>query len=261
MALPPAPRGVGVQHRAFPVMAVPAIILVFVAILVAGPVMSASAPRPTAPSAVEQRTNPGTNEGAGAATPTQGEQNVSPTVAVPTATIQSLQSPPTPSPATSTTSAALTLEATRTAVAQAGERGEVAREPVRLEFGGASFAVKAGGAVLPDWKPSPDGGTATWLEGTVANHIIYLQYSEKIQALFKAAKPGDVVKLTMNTGQVFSFAVTRSERAANGPATKEGQFTVSTAMAQDHAGLTLFLIGDPAADRAVVQADFTGNIQ
>jgi hypothetical protein len=32
-------------------------------------------------------------------------------------------------------------------------------------------------------------------------------------------------------------------------------------MAQDHAGLTLFLIGDPAPDRAVVMADFTGTIQ
>jgi hypothetical protein len=32
-------------------------------------------------------------------------------------------------------------------------------------------------------------------------------------------------------------------------------------MSQDHAGVTLFLIGDPAPDRAVLQAEFTGNIQ
>jgi hypothetical protein len=65
----------------------------------------------------------------------------------------------------------------------------------------------------------------------------------------------------MNTGQVFEFEVNLAQRATNGPATTEGQFTVSTAMAQNHAGVTLFLTGDPAADRAVVQADFTGNIQ
>jgi hypothetical protein len=47
----------------------------------------------------------------------------------------------------------------------------------------------------------------------------------------------------------------------NGPPTEEGQFTVTTAMAQDHAGVTLFLIGDPSPDRAVLQAEFTGNIQ
>ena len=69
------------------------------------------------------------------------------------------------------------------------------------------------------------------------------------------------MKITMNTGQVFVFSITRSERAANGPPTTESQFTVTTAMRQDHAGVTLFLVGDPAADRAVVQADFTGAIQ
>jgi len=32
-------------------------------------------------------------------------------------------------------------------------------------------------------------------------------------------------------------------------------------MSQDHAGVTIFLVGDPAPDRAVVQADFNGNIE
>ncbi len=69
------------------------------------------------------------------------------------------------------------------------------------------------------------------------------------------------MRLVMNTGQVFEFDVTRSERAFNGPSTDRGRFTVTSAMSQDHAGVTLFLIGDPADDRAVVQADFNGNIQ
>ncbi len=90
---------------------------------------------------------------------------------------------------------------------------------------------------------------------------MYVPYNIENAALFKSAKPGATISLTMNTGQVFVFAVTRAERAANGPATSEGQFTVTTAMRQDHAGVTLFLIGDPADDRAVVQADFTGTIQ
>jgi hypothetical protein len=90
---------------------------------------------------------------------------------------------------------------------------------------------------------------------------LYLPYSAEHEALFKAAKSGEIMKVTMNTGQVFVFSVTRSERAINGPPTTEGQFTVTTAMRQDHAGVTLFLVGDPSDDRAVVQADFTGTIQ
>jgi hypothetical protein len=121
--------------------------------------------------------------------------------------------------------------------------------------------VKSGTGLLPDWKPTDDVGLATWIDGTYANHILYLPFSPQNEALFKAAKVGDTVKVVMNTGQVFEFAITRSERALNGPPSEAGQFTVTTAMAQDHAGVTLFLIGDPASDRAVVQADFTGRIQ
>jgi hypothetical protein len=153
------------------------------------------------------------------------------------------------------------LSATQTAVAVAGQQGEVARVPVKLEFANASFEVQQGNNLLPDWKPAQDETTATWIANTVANHLLYIPYSGRNEELFKAAKSGDVIELTMNTGQVFSFSVTRSERAINGPPSAQGQFTVQTAMAQDHAGVTLFLIGDPASDRAVVQADFNGTIQ
>src|SRR5439155_2212122 len=110
--------------------------------------------------------------------------------------------------------------------------------------------VIEGSGLLPDWTPSQDAGTATWIQGTVANHILYIPYNENNETLFKAIKPGDTIKLEMNTGQVFSFVVNLADRAANGPSTKEGQFTVNAAMAQDHAGVTLFLIGDPSPDRA-----------
>jgi hypothetical protein len=133
--------------------------------------------------------------------------------------------------------------------------------PVELDFAGTTFEVQKGDTLLPDWEPSTDPGTATWIDGTVANHVLYVPFSEANLALFTAAKPGDLVRLTMNTGQVFEFEVSRAERVANGPPTREGQFTVTTAMSQDHAGVTLFLIGDPAPDRAVLQAEFTGNIQ
>jgi hypothetical protein len=155
----------------------------------------------------------------------------------------------------------LPLIATQTAVAIAGEQGEVARIPIGLDFAGTSFAVTQGSGLLPDWTPTDKADTATWIEGTIANHILYIPYNEKNATLFKSAKPGDKIKLAMNTGQVFEFEVNLVQRVVNGPATQEGQFTVSTAMAQNHAGVTLFLTGDPAADRAVVQADFTGNIQ
>jgi hypothetical protein len=132
---------------------------------------------------------------------------------------------------------------------------------VQLSFAGQEFVVKAGNNLVPDWLTPQDQGIATWIDGTYANHILYLPFSEANEALFKSAKQGDTVKLVMNTGQVFEFEITRSERAFNGPSIDSSRFTVTSAMAQDHAGVTLFLTGDPASDRAVVQADFNGNIQ
>jgi hypothetical protein len=235
----------------------PAIILIVVAILLAGPVMNAFAPQPaSAPPTTEEQHNNGT-EGEAQTTPEAGGEEATPTSA-PTSTPQALA---TEVPSTPTAVALAPLIATQTAVAQLGEQGEVGRVPVQLEFGGATFKVNPGSGLLPDWKPSQEEGTATWIDGTVANHILYVPFNAANEGLFKAAKSGDILKLTMNTGQVFNFSVNRSERAVNGPPAKEGDFTVSVAMTQDHAGVTLFLIGDPAPDRAVVQADFTGDIQ
>jgi hypothetical protein len=128
-------------------------------------------------------------------------------------------------------------------------------------FGAAEYVVEPGSGLLPDWQPPATEGSATWIQGTYANHIIYLPFSDANASLFAAAKSGDLIKLEMDSGQTFEFSITRSERAANGPPTSSEQFTVTAAMEQDHAGVTLILVGDPAPDRAVVQADFTGNIQ
>jgi hypothetical protein len=240
---------------------IPALILLVVGILVAGPVMNAFAPRPPAPPA-EQRTEGG--EGEHGTTPGQigtpvpgaaEEAHPTPTVAAsPTA------------PATTPTAGgqrALDPNAavTATVVAILGESGVVSRAPVRLEFAGTAFDVQPGNNLLPDWQPPQDTQTATWIEGTYANHLLYIPYSSENEKLFQSAKQGDQIKLVMNTGQTFVFAVSRSLRAYNGPPNEEGQFTVTSAMAQDHAGVTLFLIGDPAPDRAVIQAEFTGTIQ
>ncbi len=254
----------------------PALILLVVLILVAGPVASAFAPRPAAPTAsTESPTAAVGEQGAGgsgganavAATSTAATgQNT--TAATPDAlsTVEpgapsapSATTLPQASPTTATQN--LSLSATQTAVWLAGESGEVARIPVQLQFEGTTYSVNPGTSLLPDWKQSQDPGTATWIEGTVTNHILYLPYTDQNAAIFSAAKVGDALKLRMNTGQTFSFDVTKAQRAVNGPATTAGQFTVTAAMAQDHAGVTLFLVGDPASDRAVVQADFTGTIQ
>lgn len=234
----------------------PALILLLVAILVAGPLFDAFASRPPV-------VEPGANNSApGQATATPDHEGGIPTNTTASSN-QAATTTETVLPGNTSTQIAVSPAsiATRTAVAIAGEQGEVARLPVQIELAGSSFVVKPGNNLLPDWKPSQDVGIATWIEGTVANHIMYVPYNSENAALFQSVQPGATVSVTMNTGQVFIFAVTRAERAANGPATSDGEFTVTTAMKQDHAGVTLFLIGDPAADRAVVQADFTGTIQ
>jgi hypothetical protein len=248
-------------------LVLPAIILLVVLILVAGPIMNAFAYRPATATPGTEQTEPGHGGEGGelADAPTTlaqgggtGNQAVSTRTSAPSAMV-SRATATAPKP-TATLSPGDRLRPTQTAVADAGQKGIVARVPVELNFAGTAFVVKAGDTLLPDWEPSTDPGIATWIEGTVANHVLYVPFSDANLALFTAAKQGDLVKLTMNTGQVFEFAVNRAERVANGPPTEEGQFTVTTAMSQDHAGVTLFLIGDPAPDRAVLQAEFTGNI-
>jgi hypothetical protein len=245
----------------------PLLILLLVAILLIGPVSAAFAPRPANPATTEQPVG-GATQPTAAPTPSPASLKLpdiaaqQPPVAVDTKpngtpTSQAPQAAPTATVDIISPSAA----ATRTTVAVLGEQGTVARAPVQLQFGGAQFAVDPGSGILPDWKPSGDTTHATWIEGTYANHILYLPYSDSNAALFAQAKPGDSIKLTMDSGQVFEFQVTRSQRASNGPPTSSDQFTVTTAMTQDHAGVTLFLVGDPASDRAGVQADFNGNIQ
>lgn len=236
----------------------PVIILIVVALLVVGPVFNAFASRPNSVPPSEQQTSGQSTTGSSS----EGGQST-PTAVPSTATPQSLVVPPTatqPASPTAIVSQFVPVAATQTAVAIAGESGEVTRVPVRLEIGGRLYDVLQGSGLLPDWQPSQDESKATWIQGTVANHILYVPFSPANEALFKSARTGEIVKLTMNTGQVFSFAITRADRAVNGPA-PQGQLSVSAAMAQDHAGLTLFLTGDPAADRAVVLADFTGTIQ
>jgi hypothetical protein len=249
----------------------PALILLIVIILLIGPVSGAFAPKPApagraqpVPTAQPTATPAPSPAAAKPQNITVGTQRTATTVA---STVASY--PPTLAPKPAQPTAVVdkpdvlseSAIATRTAVAVLGENGQVARAPVQMQFEGALFTVDAGSGILPDWKPSGDVTHATWIEGTYANNIIYLPYSDSNAALFGQVKTGDMVKLTMNSGQVFDFQVTRSQRALNGPPTADGQFTVTTAMNQDHAGVTVFLIGDPAPDRAVVQADFNGNIE
>lgn len=243
----------------------PALILLLVLVLVSGPIMNAFAYRPAAGPGTEQTEEPHDGEGAapaGTATSVAFVESTATTALAPTRTTAPTSAATATAPgATATLSPGERLSPTQTAVADAGQRGIVARVPVELDFAGTTFVVRTGDTLLPDWEPSSDPGTATWIEGTVANHVLYVPFSDANLALFSGSKSGDMLRLTMNTGQVFEFEVNRAERVVNGPPTEEGQFTVTTAMSQDHAGVTLFLIGDPAPDRAVLQAEFTGNIQ
>jgi hypothetical protein len=248
----------------------PALILLIVIILLIGPISAAFAPKP-AESNGAQPVPTAQPTATPASTPSGSKPQVVSAFTQKTATRAPENTPTTaPKPTQPVPPTAVAVDpnvispaaaATRTAVATLGENGQVARAPVQLQFEGVQFAVDPGSGILPDWKPSGDTTHATWIEGTYANQIIYLQYSDANAALFNRVKPEDTVKLTMDTGQVFEFQVSRSQRAVNGPPTASGEFTVTAAMKQDHAGVTLFLIGDPAPDRAVVQADFNGTIE
>lgn len=176
----------------------PVVIIIIVAILLWGPVTGAFQTRPstTTPPPAQQTPGAGGNSTAPSdAAVTPQVQTVAQATTAP-ATATTAQQPPTATSAPPTALAVAPtvtqallhgggLAPTQTAVAQAGENGDVARVPVELDFAGTTFVIKPGDTLLPDWKPETEAGIATWIQGTVANHILYVPYSDQNAVLFQ----------------------------------------------------------------------------
>jgi hypothetical protein len=184
----------------------PALILLLVIILLIGPVSNAFAPRPASSTGLQavptvQPTATPASTPAGAKPRNTVASAQIPTVAVATKLPVQVSQPVQPTAIVGNPDeVSPAAAATRTAVAVQGENGQVTRAPVQLEFEGALFTVDtASTGILPDWKPSGDATHATWIQGTYANHIIYVTYSDSNAALFGKVKSGDTVKLTTSS--------------------------------------------------------------
>ena len=119
--------------------------------------------------------------------------------------------------------------------------------PRAVSFGGKAFRVEVSTTTVPDWIFNKDPGVANWVSGTVVNYVMGVSYSAANAALFAAARPGDSIRLTRADGSVYNFTVDSVHRVAPRD---------TALLAQDHPALTLLLLADPAADRAVVQGHF-----
>lgn len=119
--------------------------------------------------------------------------------------------------------------------------------PRTVTVGGQPFRVEVSNTTLPDWQFSPDPSVANWLTGTVVNYVLGVAYSQANATLFSAVHPSDAVQLTRADGTVYRFVVDQVGRIDR---------TDTQLLQQDHPAVTLLLLGDPASDRAVVQAHF-----
>ncbi len=166
----------------------------------------------------------------------------------------------TPPPATGTAVPATAPPATDTAVPPvppATATPAAARPPTDEEvrngaprsvtLGGKPFPVEVSNTTLPDWRFSPDPNVANWLTGTIVNYVLGMSYSEGNAGLFSAVRPSDPIQLTRADGIVYRFVVDQVSRVDRAD---------THLLQQDHPAVTLLLLGDPAADRAVVQGHF-----
>ncbi len=120
--------------------------------------------------------------------------------------------------------------------------------PQAVALDGTTFRVAVSGTTVPDWVFSPNPTVANWIRGTVVNYVLGISYSADNAHLFAGARPGDTVQLTRADGAIYNFAVDSVRRVDPSDV---------SLLAQDHPALTLLLLGDPAADRAVIQGHFS----
>ena len=140
------------------------------------------------------------------------------------------------------------LAPTVTTVAVAPPMGNLEQGALRtLELAGQTFRVEPT-EIVPDWQFSAEAGVASWVNGTVINYIIGLPYSADNAALFGRLRANDLIRLTVATDDVLTFRVSTTRRVA-----KDN----TGALAQDHPGVTLLLVGEPnTTDRALVAAQY-----
>ncbi|HUS17217.1 MAG TPA: hypothetical protein VM536_19650 [Chloroflexia bacterium] len=159
--------------------------------------------------------------------------------AAPVPTDTAVPAPPTDAPAASATPAA---------VAPPTDAEIRNGTPRTVSLGGKSFRVEISNTVLPDWIVSKDPSVASWVSSTVINYVLGVSYSPENADLFAGLHAADTIRLGRADGSAYTFVVDQARRVAR---------TDTRLMEQDHPAITLFLVGDPANDRAVVQGHFT----
>ncbi len=117
--------------------------------------------------------------------------------------------------------------------------------PRTLQLGNANFAVEAATQVSPTWQFNHDPSQASWLPTTALPYVIGIPYSADNAALFAAAKPGQVVTMQNSVGATLRFQVKTVARV---------QPNDTSGAAIKGPGLTLYLLADPAPDRAMISA-------
>jgi hypothetical protein len=240
-AVEPEPEAPGPPLSA---LAWPVAILVIVALLVAPAAANAFARYGRAPNAETELSTGLEQPPVGATTPVVVS---TPAATLPAPTTQTTggvsEGTVIPQPLTTPTVA----PASPTPGASAPVMGDLREGALRtVDFAGQTYRVEPT-EIVADWKFSTQPGVASWITGTVVNYIIGLPYNAANATLFQRARQADVIRLTVANGEVLTFQVSAIQRVAT---------TDTRVLAQDHPGVTLLLLGEPANDRMAIVGDY-----
>lgn len=100
-----------------------------------------------------------------------------------------------------------------------------------------------GRLVLPD---GPEQ-TAYWVYGSLVNFVIGFPNLSNNAVSLGSLRPGDLIQLGLDRGEVLEFRVTEKLRVSP---------TATDLLAQSHPGLTLFLVGGVMTDRLIITAEY-----
>ncbi len=118
---------------------------------------------------------------------------------------------------------------------------------VSVQLANTCFAVETAWQSDPDWRYDPDPRKASWLLDTKTPYVLGIPYSAANAALFASFQPGQTITAQTAANQTLRFNVSGVARVNP---------SELGAVTTPQLGIVLYLLNDPAPDRAMVRATF-----
>jgi len=120
--------------------------------------------------------------------------------------------------------------------------------PQKLYVRDRTFEITPVAVQKGKWPVSTsDDGSATWVFGSLVNYLIGLPNNSENKDLLQAVSEADAITLELSDGQTIDFKFDAQQLVSPND---------EKIFSQQHPGLTLLLLGDDAAQRLVVTANY-----